>query len=195
MSIIIRAEHWSLTRGITRQKPCVNGFIANITDELGEWLVAQKNKDEDESIDAVADITVFSLTELFKLGVTVDPSISTLLSGKEYFSKWYMSLCKVEDSSRNEFNRSIIHQLGLYELNNQPLGSPTQAIITDIIIECLQKMTTMGYNPILVMDEVLKVVESRVGKWDEVNSKFQKDTSPEAKANWYTPNYTRARRK
>ena len=113
MNIFDRARAWAIDRHIADQEPSRNAYIANIVEELGEYAEAMKEQDESESIDAIADIIVFSLTEL----------------------------------------------------------------------------TKMGYDSEKVMDEVLKVVESRVGKWDEVNNKFQKDLSEEARLNWYKPNY------
>ena len=188
MSILQRLEDWSESRGITRQVPSVEGYVANITEELGEWLEAQKEGDEDDSIDAVADITVFSITEMFKIGHPLDTDTVDILSGKGFFIEWYIWMCENPDTSRNEFNLRIIKYLGDCDYEDMPFD------INIIIYICLQKMVIMGYNPILVMDEVLKVVESRVGEWDDVNKKFQKDTSPEAKANWYKPNYKRAKR-
>jgi phosphoribosyl-ATP pyrophosphohydrolase len=113
MNIFQRARTWAIDRRIADQEPNRNAFIANIVEELGEYAEAMKQNDTEETVDAVADIMVFSLTELVK----------------------------------------------------------------------------MGYDSEKVMDEVLKVVESRVGKWDEVNNKFQKDLSEEARLNWYTPDY------
>ena len=113
MNIFNRLRAWTISRGIAKQEPNRNAFCANITEELGEYLEAFKRGDENEIIDAIADIRVFCATELVK----------------------------------------------------------------------------MGYDIELVDDEVLKVIESRVGEWDEVNNKFQKDTSLEAKLNWYEPVY------
>lgn len=111
--ILMRFKSWADSRRISEQAPDRNGFVANITEELGEYLEATKQKDFDETIDAICDIVTFSLTELTKYDVSIPRAL----------------------------------------------------------------------------DEVLKVIESRVGQWDDVNNKFQKDVSPEAKANWYTPNY------
>lgn len=40
-----------------------------------------------------------------------------------------------------------------------------------------------------VDEEVLKVIESRTGKWDDKQGKFIKDKSDEARARWYEPDY------
>lgn len=117
MNIFDRLRAWAISRGIAMQQPDRNGFVANITEELGEYLEAFKNGDQDGKIDAIADIRVFCATELVKEGYDIE---------------------KVDN-------------------------------------------------------EVLLVVESRIGEWDETNNKFQKDTSEEAKANWYEPCYKKCK--
>jgi len=48
----------------------------------------------------------------------------------------------------------------------------------------------LGYNPDIAMDETLKEIESRVGSIQD--GKFVKDKSPEAQANWYKADYSKA---
>ena len=113
MDIFNRLRAWAISRGIAKQEPNRNAFVANITEELGEYLEAFKSGNQNEIVDAIADIRVFCATELVK----------------------------------------------------------------------------MGYDIEKVDNEVLKVVESRTGEWDDINNKFQKDTSPEAKLGWHEPYY------
>lgn len=49
----------------------------------------------------------------------------------------------------------------------------------------------LGYNPDIVMSEVLEEIESRVGSIQE--GKFVKDRSPEAQANWYAADFRKAK--
>ena len=189
MFIIRRLEDWSMSRHITEQKPDVAGYVANITMELGEFLDVPKYKDEFCAIDAVADIVVFSITELFKKSVDYTQVGNILTIGQAY-ERWVAFKLDDVDPSNNEYNLSIVEQLGFFI---KELPSKDHMPILTIINISLNKMITMGYNPILVMDEVLKVVESRTGAWDDTAKKFQKDMSPEAKAKWYKPNYAQAR--
>lgn len=191
--LLERAEDWSMSRGITQQAPEHEGFLANITMELGEFLDVPKYKDEFDAIDAVADIVVFSITELFKIGVFFPPNIVNILKGGHTFMSWYGDIKMTEDSTNNGFNRSIFRCLAIYENTHTPANEEAIGAISTITTLCLNKMVTMGYNPLVVMDEVLKVVESRVGKWDSVSNKFQKDMSESAKSKWYKPKYMRAR--
>lgn len=59
--------------------------------------------------------------------------------------------------------------------------------------EILYEIITMGYNPYDCMDETIKEISSRTGKWNESKGKWIKDTSDEAKANWYKANYDRCK--
>ena len=79
MNIFKRLKNWSDSRGISKQEPNRNGFVANITEELGEFLEATKKGDVEESIDAIADIIVFSATELVKRGYSIEKVMNQVL--------------------------------------------------------------------------------------------------------------------
>jgi len=66
--------------------------------------------------------------------------------------------------------------------------------LADRVVFSVGAMLKLGYDPQKVMEEVLKEINSRVGHFDEKEGKFIKDTSPEAKANWYKANYKIAKR-
>ena len=68
MNIFHRLRAWTISRGIAAQEPNRNAFCANITEELGEYLEAFKSGNQNEVIDAIADIRVFCATELVKMG-------------------------------------------------------------------------------------------------------------------------------
>ncbi len=63
---------WSTEREIDKQNPDRNGYCANVTEELGEWLKAWDDDDEHEKIDALGDNIVFSGTEMIKMGYNPD---------------------------------------------------------------------------------------------------------------------------
>ncbi len=63
--------------------------------------------------------------------------------------------------------------------------------IADSMVFDSTELSKMDFDNELVMDEVLKVVESRTGQWDDEMGKFMKDKSPEAQAKWYEPNYVK----
>jgi len=49
----------------------------------------------------------------------------------------------------------------------------------------------LGYHPGMVLEEISKEINSRVGEM--VEGKFTKDTSEEAKANWYKADFTKCK--
>ena len=61
--------------------------------------------------------------------------------------------------------------------------------IADNIIFANTELLKEKYEPQLVANEVLMVVESRTGSWCDTQGKFIKDKSPDAQARWYEPNY------
>ena len=60
-----RIKDWSDERLITFQEPDRNGFVAMITEELGEFIAADSVEGR---IDAMADIIVFAYGEIAKYG-------------------------------------------------------------------------------------------------------------------------------
>ena len=72
MNALTEIRKWGLERSFEDQKSDRNGYVACITEELGEWLEACDNNDEHEKVDALADVIVFSLTELLKMGYHTD---------------------------------------------------------------------------------------------------------------------------
>lgn len=64
-----RIKEWSDERLITFQEPDRNGFVAMITEELGEFIAADSVEGR---IDAMADIIVFAYGEMAKYGYDGD---------------------------------------------------------------------------------------------------------------------------
>ena len=58
----------------------------------------------------------------------------------------------------------------------------------DIIVFAIGALMKLGYDPELALQETAKEINSRVGTM--VDGKFEKDLSPEAKANWYKADYS-----
>lgn len=60
----------------------------------------------------------------------------------------------------------------------------------DMITFATGAILKLGYNPELAIVECGKEINSRIGSM--VDGKFEKDLSPEAKANWYKADYSQA---
>ncbi len=79
----------------------------------------------------------------------------------------------------------------------KPLEAPVKNTATvdayaDIITFCVGAILKLGYDPLIVVEECGKEINSRVGEM--VDGKFEKDLSDEAKANWYKADYSLAER-
>ena len=61
----------------------------------------------------------------------------------------------------------------------------------DIVVFCIGAIMKLGYEPECVLEEVAKEINSRTG--EIVDGKFQKDTSPEAKAKWYKADFSKCK--
>lgn len=65
--------------------------------------------------------------------------------------------------------------------------------IADITVFSTTELTRYNYNPTLVLHEVHREINSRVGAWSDEEQKWVKDTSPEAQAKWHSANYENAK--
>ena len=89
---------------------------------------------------------------------------------------------------RNGFLAMIIEELGEF-LEAKTTEERIDAI-ADIIVFAYGEIAKYGYDGDKTMDEVIKEISSRTGAYDPGTKKWQKDKSPEARAQWYTANFT-----
>lgn len=90
---------------------------------------------------------------------------------------------------RNGFISMIVEELGEFLEANDNIDGRIDAM-ADIIVFAYGEMAKYGYHGDKVMGEVIKEINSRVGAYNPETKKWQKDTSPEAKANWYTADFS-----
>ena len=67
--------------------------------------------------------------------------------------------------------------------------------LDDLIVIATGEILKSGYDPEKTMDETLKEISSRTGDINTATDKWEKFTTPEAKALWYTADYTECRLK
>jgi hypothetical protein len=97
-------------------------------------------------------------------------------------------LITFQTPDRNGFVSMIVEELG--EFIAAPDTEGRIDAMADIIVFAYGEIAKYGYNGDKVMNEVIKEISSRVGQYDPVSKKWQKDKSPEAQANWYTADFT-----
>ena len=180
---------WRAERGITAESQ-KEGYIVNVMEEFGELATAlreyekfstteqditKKQKAEYEIIDALCDISVFTINA----GTDVNcnekiESINTTTQTTRCNSSLSFLLSECG-------NFDYYGKLNSYVCFNQ------------ILLSCAKLCENYGFNFEIAMLETIKEISSRTGSYDEVSKKWVKDTSVEAKAKWYQANYELAR--
>jgi len=165
---------WADDRSISKQTPERNSFNANITEETAEFVVGAIGFNTHEIVDALSDIQVFAFTELTKYDVRDKNPTETFV-----------------EKNVGEFNDmvgAIVVKQGAY-LEAEDTDTQIKAV-KDIAEVAWNTLRQIGYDPVKVMNETYKEINSRTGEWNEEAGKWQKYKTDEAKALWYTADYT-----
>nr|WP_321322158.1 hypothetical protein [uncultured Campylobacter sp.] len=195
--IYAKLKAWRAERKITA-KSQKEGFLVNVMEELGELATAlreyekfskhdcpyceiDKQKAEHEIIDALCDISVFTINAGADIPCQLKPLI---IETKREFSVASIFVA-IADFIRTD-------------VNNSPFvnGSPFNYYDFARILRCCASVCEQyGFDFQIAMDETIKEISSRTGSYDEVSKKWVKDESDEARAKWYQANYELARLK
>ena len=187
--IYAQLEAWRAERGITA-KSQKEGYPVNVMEEFGELAsalrdyekfsateqdTAKKQKAEYEIIDALCDISVFTIN------VGADINCNEKLE----------SINTTTQTTRCNSSLSFL----LSECGNFDYYGKLSSYVcfNQILLSCAKLCENYGFNFEIAMLETIKEISSRTGSYDEVSKKWVKDTSDEAKAKWYQANYELAR--
>ena len=186
--IYAQLEAWRAERKITAESQ-KEGYIINIMEELGELAAAlrdyeefsvtkqdaaKKQKAEHGIIDALCDIAIFT--------INTGADIPTPVKRTEI--EWKKSSLDAD---------YILKQLVVKCAEFSYFDWGEQKCFNIILINCAYLCEHYGFNFEIAMLETIKEISSRTGAYDEASKKWVKDTSDEAKAKWYKPDYERAR--
>ena len=179
---------WRAERGITAESQKA-GYIINIMEELGELAsalrdyekfsateqdTAKKQKAEYEIIDALCDISVF-----------------TINVGADINCNEKIEIINTSQTTRCNSSLSFL----LSECGNFVYYGKFSSYIcfNQILLSCAKLCEQYGFIFEITMLETIKEISSRTGAYDENAKKWVKDESDEAKAKWYKANYELAR--
>lgn len=182
---LVEIKDWSDERLITRNTPDRNGFNAMITEELMERLEANSSED---IIDALADINVFCIGEIYKY----DKNAAAVL-GSGHISDWFdvsrpgISI-DLKECNEESYTAECTFLLGKFLEADKEAGKVRA--IADIVKLTMFEINSMGYDCDKVMDQVMIEIGSRTGAYSEATKKWQKDKSTAAKAKWKSADYT-----
>ncbi len=105
-------------------------------------------------------------------------------------------LLEMQTAMKSEEAREVAKTLAedIREMSAGYQPTPNQVIdaAADIIVFATGIIAKMGFDPDMVMAEVQKEIDSRVGDLDETG-KWVKDSSPEAKAKRYKASFRKCR--
>ena len=180
---------WRAERGITAESQ-KEGYIINIMEEFGELAdalrdyekfsateqdTAKKQKAEYEIIDALCDISVFTIN------VGADINCNEKLE----------SINTTTETTRCNSSLSFL----LSECGNFDYYGKLSSYVcfNQILLSCAKLCEQYGFDFQIAMIETIKEISSRTGAYDEASKKWVKDESNEAKAKWYQANYELAR--
>ena len=180
---------WRAERGITAESQ-KEGYIRNVMEEFGELAsalrdyerfsateqdTAKKQKAEYEIIDALCDISAFTINAGADINCNEKlESINTTTQTTRCNSSLSFLLSECG-------NFDYYGKLSSYVCFNQ------------ILLSCAKLCEQYGFNFEIAMLETIKEISSRTGSYDENAKKWVKDTSDEAKAKWYQADYEKAR--
>ena len=188
--IYAQLEVWRDERKITAESQ-KDGYIINIMEELGELAQAlrdyekfskhdcpyceiDKQKAEHDIIDALCDISVFT--------INAGADIPTPVKRTEI--EW-----KKSSLNADYILKQLVEKCA--EFSYFDWGE--QKCFNIILINCAYLCEHYGFNFEIAMLETIKEISSRTGSYDEKAKKWIKDESDEAKAKWYKADYEKAR--
>ena len=184
-------DEWRAERGITAESQ-KEGYLVNVMEEFGELAQAlrdyekfskhdcpyceiDKQKAEYEIIDALCDISVFTIN------VGADINCNEKLE----------SINTTTQTTRCNSSLSFL----LSECGNFVYYGKFSSYVcfNQILLSCAKLCEKYGFNFEIAMLETIKEISSRTGAYDEKAKKWVKDESDEAQAKWYKADYEKAR--
>ena len=182
-------DEWRAERKITAESQKA-GYLVNVMEELGELAsalrdyekfsateqdTAKKQKAEYEIIDALCDISVFTINAGADINCNEKlESINTTTQTTRCNSSLSFLLSECG-------NFDYYGKLSSYVCFNQ------------ILLSCAKLCEHYAFNFEIAMLETIKEISSRTGAYDENAKKWVKDESDEARAKWYKADYEKAR--
>lgn len=177
IGILYKLEGWRKERHIDG-KDQIASLYANLLEEQAELERALLANDQEGIIDAYCDMVVFLLNAYdinnwFSKQVNLGNDIRIVKM-------------PIKTSVLNNIRATINKEVRLVCIDQvKNINKEVYTFVSYIF----SVIYMYGYDPLSCMEEVIKHISSRTGKWDDNIKKFIKDTSDEAKAQWYEPNY------
>lgn len=155
-------SNWRFERRLTTEQQ-LKGYMANVMEELTELHRASLSVDLYGVVDALVDISIFSLN-----------AISKELSNFERLSTNYVD--RLPDRYTIEtFSNLILTELKEIKIKEKMDTDDRDRKLSNIISICLSYISVLGFNPGECLKEGIKEITSRTGNYDEKIGKFVKN--------------------
>lgn len=185
---LVEIKNWSDERLITQNEPSRNGYNAMIVEELFERIKhGILNKDVYQEVDAICDVSVFAVGEIYKYGANAQDLLG-YGDIKEWLHNKNNVLIQNLKENNIEYTSRIIYYLGEF-LESQDDNGRVDAMI-NMVIDSYKTLYDISFDADKCMDEVMKELNSRTGAYSEETKKWQKFKTPEAQALWYTADFS-----
>lgn len=167
--IIKRLEIWRKERGLDKSQGFVfnlNSQVSFLTEEITEYLRANN---DNERIDALCDITIFSLNGFSLLSSNYKDLFSDVYS----IPKDIYCIANIMDRLPYMFRK----------------GNNIRFNFIDIVEISRWIIEGMGYDYFKCMNETLKEIESRKGAFNPESGKWEKFKDEASQKLWYKADY------
>lgn len=169
-------DEWRAERGITAESQ-KDGYIINIMEEFGELAAALRDY-ERFSKPSYPYPKNKKYAEHGIIDALCDIAILTINAGADI---------------RDEYKPLSIDTTNTFSDLNCLLLYTSTFDFKKILLNCAVLCEHYGFNFELAMLETIKEISSRTGSYNETTKKWEKYTSDEAQAKWYSANYELAR--
>lgn len=212
LNILTELEKWREARKLSIESQR-EGYIRNVMEELGELADAIKvltnyktidgsllttyckYPDAFESKDGTEILDREKLRSIYGESAYIDALCDIVVFAgncvyKEKFDKAYIPWETLEELGIDISETALLKGLlgNTYDMTYDPT-----TMLPSLYSFCRDLAAKKGYDFFKCMQETLKQINSRTGKWNDELNKWVKDTSPEAKAKEYQADFDKCK--
>ena len=183
-------DKWREERKITAESQR-QGYLRNIMEELGELAAGLRDYASWSKCDLRFCQIHKEMAERLIVDAICDIAVLTINAGADIPSCVKRTEIEFKKSSLDAdyILKQMVEKCA--EFSYFDWGEASAFNI--ILVNCAYLCEHYGFNFEIAMLETIKEISSRTGSYDEKAKKWIKDTSDEARAKWYKPDYERAR--
>lgn len=190
--IIKDLAQWREERHLSTESQA-QGLFGNVLEECAELIRAKNVGDVEGMIDAICDVAVFTINAQDLIPSEMAATIKR--RGEEAIKEYCQNniFNSKEGMVRDEVVEFVYQVVFHIRVALTPDKPRYYNPFAEIMYYCYFTSFHLGYDFAKCMQETIKEISSRTGKWNSELGKFEKDTSDEAKARWYKADYSKCK--